>query len=118
MYICTLFLFRIVKEGVQAAGANATNKHIEELSLCGLFLLDACKKADKAFNVPPASTRHTVRDDILTMTRDLLNTAAAKGCDCSGSRFKDPTIVERAAKGWIEAILGSSSVTEEEDRCL
>ena len=47
---------------MQAAGANATKKQIEEISLCGMFLLEAGKKADQTFNVPPASTSHTVRD--------------------------------------------------------
>ena len=83
-----LYSLRIVKEGVQAAGSNATKKHIEEISLCRMFLLEAGKKADRAFNVPPASTRHSVRDaksDINTMMRDLLEKAAVEEKDRHGS---------------------------------
>ena len=112
---------RIVKEGVQAAGANATQKHIEELSLCGMFLLEASRKADKAFNVPPPATHHTVRDataDILTMTRDLLVRKAAQETDRYGSCFVDPStrgMEEKVATGWIEDILGRSTTVEEQD---
>ena len=49
LYTCIVHTFRIVKEGVQSAGANATRKHIEEISLCGMFLMEAGKKADQAF---------------------------------------------------------------------
>ena len=86
--------FRIIKEGVQAAGANAMSKHIEELSLCGMFLLEASKKANKAFNVPPPSSRHTGRDatdDILTMTRDILVRRAVEETNRVGTPFSDPT---------------------------
>ena len=122
---CTHILsFRIVKEGVQAAGANATKKHIEEISLCGMFLLEAGKKADQTFNVPPASTSHTVRDateDILTMTRDLLVRAAVEDTDRLGSPFIDPTtrgMEDKAAKGWIESILQNDGTFGEEERDL
>ena len=73
---------------MQAAGANATTKHIEELSLCGMFLMEASRKADKAFNVPPPTTHHTIRnatEDILTMIR------ATEETDRRGSPFIDPS---------------------------
>ena len=113
--------FRIVKEGVRAAGANATKKHIEEISLCGMFLLQAGKKGDSAFNVPPASVHHNVRDattDILTMMEDLLANAAVEERDRHGSPFADPTtrgMEDKAAKGWIESVLQKDSMYEEED---
>ena len=118
MYI---HLFRIIKEGVQASGANATKKHIEELSLCGMFLLEAGKKADTIFNIPPASTHHTVRDatdDILTMMQDLMATAAVQETGRHGSPFQDPTtrgMEDKAARGWIENVLRSDSMLEEEE---
>ena len=86
--------FRIVKEGVQSAGANATRKHIEEISLCGMFLMEAGKKADQAFNVALPSTNHTIRDgaeDILTMMQDLLSQKTVVETNLSGSPFTDPT---------------------------
>ena len=117
-----LYSLRIVKEGVQAAGANTTKKHIEEISLCGMFLLEAGKKADRAFNVPPASTCHSVRDaksDINTMMRDLLEKAAVEEKDRHGSPFPDPTtrgMEDKAAKGWIESVLQRDSINEEEEK--
>ena len=75
-YTHVYIIFRNVKEGVQVAGANTTQKHIEEISLCGMFLLKASKRAGKVFNVPHPATHHTVRDAtgdiLLTMTNDLL----------------------------------------------
>lgn len=64
MPVCTIcilvtsYSLRIIKEGIQAAGANATRKHIEETSLCGMLLLEAGKKADCAFNVSSPSSHH------------------------------------------------------------
>ena len=112
--------FRIVKEGVQAAGANATQKHIEEISLCGMFLLEASKRADRAFNVPPPTTHHTVRDatdDVLTMVRELLVRNAVQETHRCGHPFRDPTtrgMEDKAAKGWIENALSSNSTMEED----
>ena len=112
--------FRIVKEGIQAAGANATDKHIEEISLCGMFLLEAGKTADRAFNVPPPSTYHCVHDatdDTLTMMRDLLARGVVKETDRCGVPFRCPItrgMEDKAAKGWIENVLRSDTVLEEE----
>ena len=119
---CIVHTFRIVKEGVQSAGANATRKHIEEISLCGMFLMEAGKKADQAFNVAPPSTNHTIRDgaeDILTMMQDLLAQKTVVETTRSGSPFTDPTtrgMEDKAAKGWIEGVLHSGSTYEEENR--
>lgn len=105
---------------MQAAEANATNKHIEEISLCGVFLLEAAKKADSAFGVPPPSSQHTVRDaqtDIRAMTQDLLQRAGVEEPDHQGPQFPDPTnkgMEERASKGWIESILHKATMYDEE----
>ena len=121
-YLYTLqLLYRVIKEGVQAAGANATNKHIEEISLCGMFLLEAARKADKAFNVYPPSTRHTTRDadtDTHTMTQDLLQRAVIENLDHHGPPFPDPTtkgMEGKASKGWIESVLQKVSIHNEDD---
>ena len=105
---------------MQAAGANATPKHIEELSLCGMFLLEASKKADEAFNVPPPSSHHSVQDatdDILTMTRDILMRRVVEETDRRGTPFTDPTtkgMENKVAKGWIETFLRVESIVEED----
>ena len=95
-----------------------------EISLCGMFFLEAGKKADQTFNVPPLSTSHTVSDateDILTMTRDLLVRAAVEDTVWLGSPFIDPTtraMEDKAAKGWIEIMLQSEGTFGEEEREL
>ena len=110
-----------MKQGIQAAGANATMKHIKEISLCGMFLLEAASKADSAFNVPPPSTQHTIRDaqrDIHTMTKDLLQRAVVEQQDHHGPSFPDPTVKgmeEKASKGWIEGALLRNAVNDEDD---
>ena len=106
---------------MQAAGANATKKHIEEISLCGMFLMEAGKKADSAFNVPPQSTHHNVRDaqaDIHTMMQDLLERTVIEQQDHHGPPFADPTtkgMEDKAAKGWIESVLQKDTMYEEEE---
>lgn len=74
-----------------------------------MFLLEAGRKANSAFSVPPPSARHTVSDatnDVLTMMKDLLETKTVQETDRSGCSFFDPStkgMEEKVAKGWIEA---------------
>ena len=49
---------------MRGGGGNLTTTHVEELSLCSLFLMDAAKKTK---NVHRFSTAHTIRD----ATRDI-----------------------------------------------
>lgn len=115
-----MVLFRVIKEGVCAAGANATKKYIEEISLCGMFLLEVGKKANSAFKVPPQSIQHNVRDpqkDIQTIIEDLLQRAVVEQQDHHGPPFADPTtkgMKEKAAKGWIESVLKKGTMYDED----
>jgi hypothetical protein len=52
----------VLKQALRSSGANATKHHIEEVSLCTLFLMEAAKKADKEFGIPQRSARHATRD--------------------------------------------------------
>ena len=52
----------ITLPALRSSGGNATEKHIEDVSLCSMFLMEAAKKADIEFGVTPRSTKHTVRD--------------------------------------------------------
>lgn len=64
---------------MRSSGANITTKHLEEISLSSLFLMEAAKKADQAFGVHPQSTAHTIRDakaDVIKMATHLLNKKA------------------------------------------
>ena len=70
-----LRVYRVLKQALRASGANATKKHIEEVSLCSLFLMEAAKKADQEFGITPRSSKHTTRDasaDIRKITAHLL----------------------------------------------
>ena len=56
LYTCSLTFFllnRVLKQALRSSGANATQKHIEEVSLCSLFLMEAAKKADRTFGLTP-----------------------------------------------------------------
>lgn len=69
-----------MKQAIWSSSANITVQHIEDVSLSGLFLLDAAKKADELFGVHKPSTRHTVRDaqgDITKMCSYLLDNKAS-----------------------------------------
>ena len=82
-----------------------------------MFLLEAGRKANEAFNVPVASTKHTVADateDTQTMMKAILERGALTETNRSGYSFSDPTtrgMEEKVAKGWIEEVLGRESLT-------
>lgn len=46
---------------MRSSGANATKKHLEEISLCAMFLLTFAKRVDRMLSVSQ-SVAHTVRD--------------------------------------------------------
>ena len=55
------FLTRVLKEAMRSGGSNTTRKHMEDISLSGLFLIDVTKTIDQQFGVHH-STAHTTRD--------------------------------------------------------
>lgn len=69
-------------------------KHIEEVSLGALFLLEAAKKTDKAFCVTPSGGKHTVRgaeNDLVKMINYLARNKAASHIDTRSSpTFNNP----------------------------
>lgn len=103
---------RVIKQVLHSGGPNLTDKHIKEVSLSGLFLMEAAKKADRAFGVPPPSTRHTVTDassDIQKITKHLLEkNATTEVTGRSSPAFKDPTEEgwkKLSCTDWIQQIL-------------
>ena len=95
------------------------------MSLGALFLLDAAKKADKAFCVSPPGGKHTVREacrDIKTIANHLLEKSVATNLENRSSpEFINPDDagLDKLTSTWLhEALLDedipSSESTDEE----
>ena len=53
---------RVLKQAMRASGGNLTDTHIEELSLCALFLMSAANKVDQELGCHhDQSTTHSIR---------------------------------------------------------
>ena len=106
----------MVKQTLRGSGANVTPKHIIDVSMCALFLLEAAKKCDKVYGVPPASHAHTVRDsksDIQKISSILLEKEiTTEKSSCTAPSFVDPTMKGMATltKGdWLKKHLVTKS---------
>lgn len=107
--------FRVVKQALRGSGANVTDKHITDISMCALFLLEAAKKCDKVFGVPPSTTAHTVRDsksDIEKIRSQLLEKEiTTEKTGRTTPVFLDPTAngLATLTKGdWLQKHLSSN----------
>ena len=116
------FLIRVLKQTLRSAGSNLTIKHVEDVSMSVLFLLEAAKKTDRAFQSSPQSIAHAVRSsqmDIVKITQHLLdqNTTSAVNNRIT-PQFIDPT--EQGWKklsitSWLHDILSPSQQDELDD---
>lgn len=73
-------LCRILKEAMRSSGANVTTKHIEDISLCGMFLMGVARNIDRTYHAH-RSTAHTTTDarrDIKKLANLLLESEVAK----------------------------------------
>lgn len=90
-----LLLHRVFKQALQSAGGHLSVKHVEEVSLGVLFLMQAAKKTDTAFKVKAPSTTHTVRgsdNDVVKMATYLHeNQVHLVKTERSSPGFVDPT---------------------------
>lgn len=109
-----LLSFRVVKQALRSSGANVTEKHIRDVSMCALFLLEAAKKCDTVFKVSKQSTAHTIRDanaDILKIQAMLLEkNIVTEDVTRTQPGFVDPTVsgIDTLTKGdWLEKHLAS-----------
>ena len=69
-----MYIYRVFKETIRSGGAKLTPKHIKDVSMCVLFLMEAAQKTDKTFGLSPQSTSHTVyspHEDIDNMMKHL-----------------------------------------------
>ena len=108
-----------MKQALRTSGANITKAHIVDVSLCSLFLLEAAKKTDRAFNVAATRGAHTTRDaaaDIHKISSHLLDKQVTEVCERTTPSFIDPTEKgwERlSTTGWMQETL--SKVPSEQD---
>lgn len=76
---------------MRTGGANVTPQHIEDISLCGLFLMEVAKHIDHQFGVHHTS-RHTTLDASEDITK-LAHHLVEKGVVSMDSPdFEDPTV--------------------------
>ena len=107
----------MLKEALRSSGANCTEKHMEELSMCALLLLDVAKKSDLEFSTAYRSSRHTVRsaeDDIKKMVNHLIEENVMQESE-NGEKvtFKDPLQIgmQKMVNGWLKKFLTSRTRT-------
>lgn len=103
---------------MRASGGNLTDTHIEELSLCALFLMSAAKKVDQELGCHQSSA-HTIRDanDISKMVKVLLE----KSVSASLSERNNPTFEDPTEKGlkklcntkWVQETLARNPLEED-----
>lgn len=106
----------VVKQSLRCSGANVTDKHVVDISMCALFLLEAAKKCDTVFGVPPSSTAHTVRNaksDIEKIRRHLNEKEITfEKADRPTPVFLDPTekgLATLTNGDWLQKQLSSIS---------
>ena len=100
LYVCVhLKPCRVFKQTLRSGGGNLTPKHIENVSMCAFFLMDASKKADEVFNVPPAATAHTVRDSNKDIQKMVSHLHEAKVNVLNKDRTTPP-FIDPVETGW------------------
>lgn len=99
-----------------------TDQHMINVSMCASFLLEAAKKCDKIFSVPPRTTAHTIRSaqsDINMMAKSLIeNSITLEDVNRTAPNFIDPTErgLNTLSKGdWLQRHLSSAVVSEDQE---
>ena len=107
-----------MKDALRSSGANTTQKHIEDVSLSGLFLTDAAKKADQELGVASTSSKHTQCDcnrDIFNISTHLQNNQVTLVIpERTTPMFRDLTDDgwKKINSSWLERALSSYPSTE------
>ena len=127
-YICVHSNFRVFKQTLRSGGGHLTTKHVEDVSMCAFFLMEASKKADEIFSVPPAATAHTVRDSDRDIEKMVVHLHEAKANifdkDRTTPSFSDPVESgwqKLATTDWLKTTLtrhlvDDSDYLQEEER--
>lgn len=110
-YAKDLLFCKVVKQTLCSAGGNLTDKHVEDVSLSALFLMDAAKKADKIMGVSPQTTSHTYSDassDVKKMVTYLRENEVSSLIENRLSPpFEDPTssgYKKLCSSWWMETL--------------
>ena len=112
---------RIIKEAMRSSGANATFKHLEDVSLGAFFLLDVAKRVDTTFGVPQSS-RHTIRDtttDVKHMVKVLREEGVTmENPERKGDPFEDPLALgsKKVAEGRLDKYLSGCFEDDLDDK--
>ena len=96
-----MYIYRVFKETIRSGGAKLTPKHIKDVSMCVLFLMEAAQKTDKTFGLSPQSTSHTVyspHEDIDNMMKHL--SEAKVTTIVEGRSTPSLTFVNTMEHGW------------------
>ena len=103
------------KQALRSGGGHLTTKHVEEVSLSALFLMEAARKTDRAFKVRSPSTTHTVRDSDRDVLKVSMHLAERKvhtfDKDRSTPAFVDPTEIgwkKVSTTTWLKDVLSRS----------
>ena len=105
---------------MRASGANATKKHLEEVSLCALMLMNTAKKVDQMYGATQSGS-HTTRDatgDIRKIVRYLLSEGVTKEKEDSNKQgFEDPRVIgsRKVSEGLLDDYLKGDVELEEQD---
>ena len=110
------------KETIRSGGGKLTTKHIKDVSMCVLFLMEAAQKTDKTFGLSPQSTSHTVHsphEDINKMTKHLSETKVTTVVEeRSMPPFIDPVDdgwKKLSTTSWLTDTLRRNVADDEED---
>lgn len=91
---------------MRAGGANTTTQHIEDLSLCGLFMMKVARKIDHQFGAHHTCA-HTTLDACEDISKMSSTEKAVIGYNSSPT-FADPTTVgleKMCYSSWVKDIL-------------
>ena len=97
-----------MKQALRSSGANLTEQHMVNVSLCSPFLLQVAKQADHVLQTPHRSTHHTIRDsseDISKMVTCLLKESVTSEVgQRTGWKFEDPYLrgTQKIGMGTVE----------------
>ena len=81
---------------MRASGPNATQKHLEEVSLSAVMLMDTAKKVDQMYGVTQSGSHTTTEasGDIKKIVRYLLSEGITKEREGrEGPAFEDPRVL-------------------------